>query len=314
MILKTLYIYLIAVVFLFAFVSCIITETDETKRDELSRLNVVTTTTMITDLVYQICGDSVNLTGLMGSGVDPHLYKPTEGDVFRISNSDVIFYNGLHLEGRLEDLFRKMKQRDINTIAIADALTKENLLVLEDGKGQHDPHIWFSIRNWRFAAAFVTESVSDLDAKNADYYNQNLNKYLKNLDILDRYVNIEINAVPVPRRVLITAHDAFGYFGQEYGFEVIGLQGISTLSEAGAADVRNLAELINKRDIPAIFVESSVSDRNIRALVEAVNSKGMELKIGGTLYSDALGSAETPEGTYIGMYKHNVKTITDALK
>lgn len=279
-----------------------------------SRLKIVTTTTMLTDLVYQLCGDSVQLTGLMGAGVDPHLNKPSEGDVFRIYYADVIFYNGLHLEGRLESLFEKMKMRGINALNVGNSLSEDQLIGIDDEGKHFDPHIWFSVNNWKSAAIFVSLSIAELDKKNADYYSTRLENYLQQLDSLEYENKTVLGGIPASKRVLITAHDAFEYFGREYGFEVIGLQGINTVSEAGAGDVRNLADLIVNRQIPAVFVESSVSDRNIRALLEAVRSRGFSVKPGGTLYSDALGSPGTPEGTYTGMYRHNVKTIRDALK
>jgi len=281
---------------------------------DLSRLKVVTTTTMLTDLVYQLCGDSVQRTGLMGAGVDPHFYKPTEGDVFRIYDADLIFYNGLHLEGRLVDLFGKMKQRGINALNVGNSISANQLIRIDDEGKHFDPHIWFSINNWKSAAIFVSKSIAALDAKNEEYYSTMLANYLQQLDKLEVESRLLLNEVPPPRRVLITAHDAFEYFGMEFGFEVIGLQGINTVSEAGAGNVRQLADLIVRRQIPAVFVESSVSDRNIRALVEAVRSRGFTIQPGGTLYSDALGSPGTPEGTYTGMYRHNVKTIRNALK
>lgn len=287
---------------------------DINSRDENARLNIVTTTTLLTDLVSQICGDSVNLDGLMGAGVDPHLYKPTEGDVFRIINADIIFYNGLLLEGRMDELFQKMRKRNINAIPVSDALLPSQLLKSDDAYSQYDPHIWLSLKNWKLVAAFVAETVAGLDKKNKTYYMDNLRKFQNELDELDIYARQQIELVPLSQRVLVTAHDAFGYFGEEFGFEVIGLQGISTATETGAADVRNLASLIYQRRIPAIFVETSVSDRNIRALQESVASRGFKITIGGTLYSDALGSPGTPQGTYVGMFKHNVTTITDALK
>jgi manganese/zinc/iron transport system substrate-binding protein len=287
---------------------------DSNENDGNARLNIVTTTTLLTDLVLQLCGDSVNLEGLMGAGVDPHLYKPTEGDVFRIINADIIFYNGLLLEGRMDELFQKMRQRNINTIPASEALSPAQLLKSDDDYSQYDPHIWLSIENWKLVAAFVAETIAGEDETNRAYYMDNLRRFLNELDELNTYARQRIAAVPSSQRVLITAHDAFGYFGHEFGLEVIGLQGISTATETGAADVRNLADLIYQRRIPSIFVETSVSDRNIRALREAVASRGFEISIGGTLYSDALGSPGTPEGTYIGMFKHNVTTITDALK
>ncbi len=294
-----------------AFVSCM---NDSARRAADSRLTIVTTTTFLTDLVHQIGRDSVNLTGLMGAGVDPHLYKPTEGDVFRIISADIIFYNGLHLEGRLDDLFKQMRKRNINTFSVGEALPADYLLAENDDNAIYDPHIWLSLKNWRFIAEIVAKKMAELDQENKDYFMKNLTGFLAELAELELFIKEKIAEVPPAQRVLITAHDAFGYFGQEFGFEVIGLQGISTVSEAGATDVRNLANLIYRRKIPAIFIETSVSDRNIKAVREAVASRGFEVKIGGTLFSDALGQPGTPEGTYAGMYKHNVKTITEALK
>jgi manganese/zinc/iron transport system substrate-binding protein len=281
---------------------------------ESNLLKIVTTTTMLTDLVYQLCGDSVELTGLMGAGVDPHLYKPTEGDVFKIYYADIIFYNGLRLEGRLDDLFAKMKLRGINTIAVADALSANDLISLDNTNTNFDPHIWFSINNWKSIAWFVSQVIMESDKKNEYYYLQRLHNYLQQLDSLDKYNREKLSDIPLSRRVLITAHDAFGYFGKEWDIEVIGLQGINTVSEIGARDVRRLADFIVKRQIPAIFTETSVSDRNIRALREAVRSRDFEVTADGTLFSDALGAPGSIEGTYIGMYRHNVTTIWQALK
>lgn len=303
-------IWVFVIVWLIALCSC----SDLSSNGEQSgKLTIVTTTTLLTDLVSQIGGDSVIVTGLMGPGVDPHSYKATEGDVFKIIHADLVMFNGLMLEGRLDEIFRKMQQRNIHAIAISDALDEQHLRRISAETQQFDPHIWFSVINWKTAATFVAEQLSLADIANRDYYIANLSKYHAELDELADYIRGSIARVPPAKRVLITAHDAFGYFGDEFGFEVIGLQGISTVSEAGAADVRELANVIVNRQIPAIFVESSVSDRSIRALQEAVTSRGFRVDIGGTLYSDALGTQGTPEGAYIGMFKHNIRTITFAL-
>jgi manganese/zinc/iron transport system substrate-binding protein len=278
------------------------------------KLKVVTTTTMITDLLKQLAGDRIELNGLMGPGVDPHLYKASEGDVSKLFSADVIFYNGLHLEGKMADLFEKMQKQGKKTYAIASAIPQSSLINVGAGDSHHDPHIWFSVSNWRMAAKYVAELLIKHDKKNVGFYTTNLNKYLDELSELSTFNIGKIGTIPENKRVLITAHDAFEYFGREYGFEVKGLQGISTVSEAGAADVKELANFIAERKIPALFIESSVPHRNIEALQAAVESRGFDVKIGGELFSDALGSAGTPEGTYIGMYKHNVKTIADALK
>jgi len=251
--------------------------------------------------------------GLMGSGVDPHLYKASEGDVSKLYTANIIIYNGVHLEGKMDDILKKMNSSLRKTYAIGDVIPEQNLIKPNAEYTQHDPHIWFGIENWKLAAKYVAKILSENDSKNKDLYAANLAKYIIQLDGLKTSVTEMIEKVPMDKRVLITAHDAFEYFGKAFNFEVVGLQGISTVSEAGAADVRNLAELITSRKIPAIFVETSVPKRNIQALEAAVNARDYHVEIGGELYSDALGTAGTKEGTYIGMYEYNVKTIVDAL-
>ena len=278
------------------------------------KLNIVTTTTMLTDLVKNIGGDSININGLMGSGVDPHLYKASEGDVTKLVNADIIFFNGLHLEGKLVEVFEKMGSQTKTPIALADVIDKTTLIGSEYFASNYDPHVWFNISYFKQFATKVAAVLSEKDAKNADYYNANATAFLSKLDTLENTVNSKIETLPADKRILVTAHDAFNYFGKSYGFEVVGLQGISTATEAGVKDVQNLANFIIENKVNAIFIESSVPKRTIEALQEAVNSKGHDVKIGGTLYSDALGSAGTVEGTYIGMFEYNVNTIVNALK
>ncbi len=281
---------------------------------ENDKLQVVTTTTMITDLVKNIGGDKIDVKGLMGAGVDPHLYKASEGDVSKLFNADVIIYNGLHLEGKLEDVFEKMRHQNKKTIAVSDAIDKITLIDSEYFASNYDPHIWFDISNWEIITQYVTNKLCELDAKNASNYKTNGSNYLKLLDSLKTTITEEINLLSVEKRILVTAHDAFNYFGKEFNFNVVGLQGLSTATEAGVKDVQRMATFIEKNKVKAIFVESSVPKRTVEALQEAVKAKGKEVVIGGTLFSDALGSAGTQEGTYIGMYKHNVKTIVNALR
>lgn len=277
-------------------------------------LNVVTTTTMISDLVQNIGGDKINVEGLMGSGVDPHLYKASAGDVAKLTNADVIFYGGLHLEGKLVEVFEKMKSRNIETIAVSDALDESTLIGSEYFASNHDPHIWFDVNNWEKITAFVVIKLSEADPANKDLYEENGAAYLKKLKSLNDEITSIISELPEDKRILVTAHDAFSYFGKAYGFEVVGLQGLSTATEAGVQDVQNISAFIIENKIKAIFVESSVPKRTIEALQAAVNSKGHQVEIGGTLYSDALGNAGTAEGTYIGMFEYNVRTIVEALK
>ncbi|MBA6151872.1 metal ABC transporter solute-binding protein, Zn/Mn family [Gelidibacter maritimus] len=278
------------------------------------KLNIVTTTTIITDLLNHIGGDQLNIQGLMGSGVDPHLYKASAGDVTKLANADLIFYGGLHLEGKLVDVFEKMESQNITTIAVSDALEKSTLIGSEYFASNYDPHIWFDVHNWELITSFVVQKLSEADPENAEFYKENGTTYLEELKVLDAEIKGIINTLPKEKRILVTAHDAFNYFGQAYGFEVVGLQGLSTATEAGVQDVQNLSNFIIEKQIKAIFVESSVPRRTIEALQAAVNSKNHQVEIGGTLYSDALGNAGTAEGTYIGMFKYNVNTIVNALR
>jgi manganese/zinc/iron transport system substrate-binding protein len=267
---------------------------------------------MITDLVKNIGGERVNVEGLMGPGIDPHLYKASEGDVSTMSRADVIVYNGLHLEGKMAEIFEQMQQR-AKTFAVTDGVDEAKLLSPPEFEGAHDPHIWFDIPLWVEAAEYVKRSFIELDPEHSDVYESNTEAYIRKINDLDAYVREEVQKVPQDKRVIITAHDAFNYFGSAYGFDVRGLQGISTAAEAGTADVKELAEFIAEKQIPAVFVETSVPERYIEALQEAVRSRGFEVKIGGSLYSDALGSPDTPEGSYLGMVRYNVKTIVQAL-
>ena len=297
---------ILCIILLFA--SC-----NDEKKITNGKLNIVTTTTMITDLVRNIGGDSVNVQGLMGTGVDPHLYKASEGDVSKLTNADVVFYSGLHLEGKLVDVFEKMG-RNTNTIALAEILDKDKLIGSEYFASNYDPHIWFNIQYWKKLTTYLTEELSRLNPENALYFEANKSDYLKKLDLLENDIKETIATLSEEKRILVTAHDAFNYFGEAYGFEVVGLQGLSTATEAGVQDVQNLAKLIIDKKVQAIFVESSVPKRTIEALQQAVLSKGFQVAIGGTLYSDALGNEGTAEGTYLGMLRYNVNTIVEALK
>jgi len=284
---------------------------NDSKKED-GKLNIVTTTTMITDLVKNIGGDLVNVNGLMGSGVDPHLYKASEGDVTKLVNADVIFYNGLHLEGKLVEVFEKMKTQ--SPIALADGLDKSGLIGSDYFASNYDPHVWFNISYFKQFAKKVTQVLIEKDPENAVRFSENEKKYLQQLEDLQIKTSSTIETLPKEKRILVTAHDAFNYFGKNYGFNVVGLQGLSTATEAGVQDVQKLATFIIENKVKAIFVESSVPKRTIEALQAAVKSKGHDVVIGGTLYSDALGNAGTVEGTYIGMFEYNVNTIVNALK
>ena len=284
----------------------------KSEKKENSKTNVVTTTTMITDLVKNIGGDEINLQGLMGSGVDPHLYKASEGDVTKLANADIIFYNGLHLEGKLVEVFEKMKGK--KTIAISDAIDTSTLIGSDYFASNYDPHIWFNIEYWKQATSFVVATLSETIPGKKELFEANGSNYIEKLNALKSEIEATISSLPKEQRILVTAHDAFNYFGKSFNFEVVGLQGLSTATEAGVQDVQKLSAFIIENKVKAIFVESSVPQRTIEALQAAVKSKGHEVEIGGTLYSDALGNTGTVEGTYIGMFKYNVNTIVSALK
>jgi len=278
------------------------------------KLKVVATTSQVADLIKEIAGDLVVLEGLMGPGVDPHLYKASEGDVAKFYNADVIFYSGLHLEGKLEDVFEKMRHQGKKTIAVSDAIPIAKLISSADFASSYDPHFWFSIDYWKKATNYVSGELSKLDIKNKKIYADNAKAYIEKLIQLDENNALKLKHLAEGKRILVTAHDAFAYFGKAYGFEVVSLQGLSTATEAGVQDVQRISNFIIKHNIKAIFIESSVPVRTVEALQAAVKSKGHQVEIGGTLYSDALGNTNTVEGTYIGMYEYNMKTIINALK
>jgi manganese/zinc/iron transport system substrate-binding protein len=273
---------------------------------------VVATIGMIADAAERVGGERVSVDGLMGPGIDPHLYKASEGDLRRLERADLILYGGLHLEAKMADVLERIADQRA-TQAVTDAIPRSQLLSPPQFRGQHDPHVWFDVRLWMLAVEQIRDTLTELDPGSRELYAENAAAYLDELEELDRYVREQTARVPRERRVVITAHDAFGYFGQAYGLEVRGLQGISTASEAGAGDVQALARFIAERRIPAIFVESSVSPRTISAVREAVRSRGFDVEIGGSLFSDAMGDEGTPEGTYVGMVRHNVDTIVAGL-
>ena len=280
----------------------------------LRQINVVSTVGMITDIVRNVGGERVAVRGLMGPGVDPHLYKPSAGDAIRLGNADIIFYGGLHLEGRMAELFEKIELTGKPAVAVSRDIDPKRLRQPPEFEGKYDPHIWFDVSLWQSATRTVAAALTSLDPNSAALYAANASAYLAKLETLDQYARSQIATIPAAQRVMITAHDAFGYFGQAYGMEVRGLQGISTASEISAADVQGLTEFITSRRIKALFVESSVPESTVRAVQEAVRSRGHEVVIGGELFSDAMGAEGTPEGTYIGMVTFNVDTIVSALR
>ncbi|MFN3408025.1 MAG: metal ABC transporter solute-binding protein, Zn/Mn family [Limisphaerales bacterium] len=277
------------------------------------KIKAVCTIGMVADLVRVVGGERVEVIGLMGPGVDPHLYKASEGDVRRLAGADIIFYNGLNLEGKMGELFLRMSATR-PTVAVTEGVEEKQLRAHPQYPGHYDPHVWFDVTLWMRAAQRVEQALAKLDPAHAADYAARAAAYLKELEALDGWVMARVAEIPRERRVLVTAHDAFGYFGARYDIEVVALQGISTATEAGVGDVKRLVDLVVERRLKAIFVESSVPQRTIEAVVEAARARGHEVKVGGELFSDALGDPGTEEGTYLGMIRHNVNTIVEALK
>ncbi|MBS4221032.1 zinc ABC transporter substrate-binding protein [Bacillus sp. FJAT-49711] len=285
-----------------------------TKNNSDGIVNVTATIGMITDVVKEVGGEHVNAVGLMGSGVDPHLYKASQGDIKKLDQADVIFYNGLHLEGKMVEIFERMA-KEKPTVAISDNIDRSTLrLGDEEMETEYDPHIWFNVAHWIKATESVRDSLIEYDPAHKEDYQENAANYLKQLEELDYEVKEKISTIPESGRVLVTAHDAFGYFGDAYGIKVMGLQGISTASEAGTKDLIELRDYLVDNKVKAVFIESSVPRKAIDAVIQGAGKKGHKVEIGGELFSDAVGEDGTPEGTYIGMIRHNVNTIVNALK
>lgn len=274
---------------------------------------VVATVGMVADIVREVVGSEGEVRGLIGEGVDPHLYKPTRSDVIALSQADVVFYNGLMLEGKMADVLVKVARDGKPVYAVTDTIMEQGNYVMNDEADHYDPHVWMDVGGWRLAVDVVAEALAAFDENGADGYRARGAAYQEKLDALDAYAREALGSIPEEQRVLVTAHDAFSYMGRAYGLEVRGIQGVSTESEAGVRDIEELIRFIVDREIPAVFVESSVADKNVRALVEGVAARGRSLVVGGELYSDAMGPAGTYEGTYIGMIDHNVTTISRAL-
>lgn len=273
-------------------------------------IRAAATTGMVADLVRNVGGPHVDVGQLMGDGVDPHLYKPAPGDVRLLIGSDIVFYSGLDLEGKMGEVFEQLARRK-PTVAVADSLPRDLLLPL--GEAQFDPHVWMDVRLWSLAAAAVRDALSELAPEHAGDFQEACAKYQAELARLDQESRETLAAIPESRRVLVTAHDAFEYFGRAYDVEVRSIQGVSTESEASVLEMNALVDFLVRRKVAAVFVESSVSDRYMRALLEGCQARGHRVRFGGELYSDAMGPAGTPEATYIGMMRHNVQTIARGL-
>lgn len=277
-----------------------------------SPLKVVATTGMIADAARQVGGDLVEVKGLMGPGVDPHAYRQTRTDIVAMTRADLVLWHGLYLEAQMEDFFHKLERRG-NVIAVAERVPKALLRGHDDYDNKFDPHVWMVPDVWQHVVLAVRDALSETDPANAATYAANAEVHLAEVAQLATFAQKVTATIPPQQSVLVTAHDAFGYFGDAYGIEVLGIQGISTQSEAGLNRIGQLVDILVERQIRSVFVESSVSDRNMRALIEGAAAKGHEVRIGGELFSDAMGNDGTYEGTYIGMIDHNVTTITSAL-
>ncbi len=275
-------------------------------------IRATTTTNFVTDLVEQVGGDRVEATGLMGPGVDPHLYQPSQGDVQTLQEADAIFYSGLHLEGQMGDIFVKLASQT-PTVPVADVIPKKMLLEPPEFAGAYDPHVWWDPMMWKMTVDPVVEQLSEIKPDSADYFEQRGEEYKQKIEEAHAFSEERLSEIPEDQRVLVTSHDAYNYFGERYGFEVKGLQGISTESEAGAGDVQDVADYLVENEIPAVFVETSVPRRNIEAVQAAARDQGWEVEIGGELYSDAIGDPGTPGGTYPGAAKENAETIAGGL-
>ncbi len=278
-----------------------------------NRFTIVATTSLIGDVVKNIVQDHAAVITLMGPGVDPHAYNATQQDVKHLLQADIVFYNGLHLEGKMADILHKLSKKK-RVYAAGEAITSAQQLVDPNFSVGIDPHIWFDVCLWKQVVQYMSDQLQAADPKKAAYYKENTVGYLQQLDELYEATLRSIQQIPAAHRVLITAHDAFGYFGRAYGMEVRGLQGISTVSECGLRDVTDLVKFIIQRNIKAIFLETSVPERPLQAVVEGCKKRGHQVIVGGHLYSDALGQAGTPEGSYYGMVQANVQAIVSALK
>lgn len=279
-------------------------------------LSVVCTTGQVADMLENIGGSHVNVVALMGPGVDPHLYKATPGDIRRLKRADVIFYSGLHLEGRLAAILEKLAEKK-PAIAVTAGVREHQprrLLTAPQFAESYDPHAWFDVGLWADCAEYAAGKLIELDPAHAAEYRANADRYVAQLRDLDRWCRERIREIPEKQRVLVTAHDAFGYFGRAFGIEVHGLQGISTADEADLGALNDLVRLLVSRRIKAVFIESSVPRKSITSLIEGCDAAGHKVVIGGELFSDAMGNPGTPEGTYVGMVQYNVNEIVNALK
>ncbi|MGJ8695670.1 MAG: metal ABC transporter solute-binding protein, Zn/Mn family [Verrucomicrobiaceae bacterium] len=273
---------------------------------------ITTTIGMIADVTREIVGDRANVTNLIGEGTDPHVYKTTKGDIDRLNDSHLVLYNGLHLEGKMGQALEAQKEAGKPVFAVAETVLLPDYDIIGTADDA-DPHVWMDVNAWSRVTEGILAHLIDFDPDHQDTYLKNFAAYSDQLTALDQYAKKSIASIPADRRVLVTAHDAFSYLGRAYGIEVRGIQGISTESEAGLKEINDLVDYLVTKNIPAVFVESSVSDKSVKALIEGAKSRGHQVIIGGELFSDAMGPKGTYEGTYLGMIDHNITTITRSL-
>lgn len=286
------------------------TQTNEVDLDSEETIHIVTTIAQIGEPMERIGGDRVEVTSLMGPGVDPHLYEATQGDIQTLQNADIVFYSGLHLEGNLVEIFSNLKKTK-PTAALAESINENQLL--RDEEGAIDPHVWFDLDLWKEALQHATEELKKYSPEDADYFEENKQAYFSQIDEVKTEAEGKLSSIPSDQRVLVTAHDAFGYFGRLFNIEVVGLQGLSTEDEVGISDIQSTINLLVEKQVPAVFVESSINQNSIKAVIEGATKTGLDVELGGELFSDAMGKAGTEEGTYLGMYRHNVNTIYQGL-
>lgn len=277
------------------------------------RPDILATTGMVADLARAVAGGRAEVTALMGEGVDPHLYKPTRSDIARLTRADLVLVNGLRLEGKLDEAFQRVAASGKPVVRVAERVPADQRIAPPQFEGNDDPHVWMAPALWLHALQSVRDALIAADPAGAVAYAGNADAYRAELAALDAYARRVLGSIPAGRRMLVTAHDAFNYLGRAYGIEVRGIQGVSTESEAGLREIEGLVTLLVERRIPAVFPETSVSDRNVQALIEGAAARGHTVALGGALFSDAMGAPGTYEGTYVGMIDHNVTLIARAL-
>lgn len=280
---------------------------------QTTKFSIICTTSIIGDTVRKLVGDDANVVSLMGPDIDPHLYRAREHDIHTLASANLIIYNGLHLEGKLADVLHSMN-RYVPTLSLADHLDRSHFIASNEYETMYDPHIWFDVRLWIDAVSIIRDALMQHDPEHANAYAARAESYTQELENLDAFIHEQVSRLAPKKRILVTAHDAFHYFGRAYGFQVVALQGISTESEAGIKDVQELVSFIVEHKVRAIFVEASIPERNIQAVQQAARARGFEVTLGDQLYSDALGPIGSPADTYIGMVRHNIEAIIGALR